>query len=522
MKPIAAIDVGTNSFHLVIASVTDKGVFRVHSRDKESVRLGESMGDMKYLTPDAIARGVLALKRFARAAQQAGAEVRAIATSAVREAMNRDEFQRQAKLEAGIDVEVVSGYEEARLIYLGVLQALPIVDVKSLIVDIGGGSTETVIGIRGDMLYAYSAKLGAIRMTKQFFADEKLLTKNVKECREYIRGEWALVWNQLRLHGFQQVIGSSGTIQTIARMALAKNILAKGGMYDEETIESINGTVISAKDIRSVVDDIIEAKTYKKISALPGMDAKRADIILGGALIIDELLNALNIKEIGISEGALREGILIDTFQKKQSMEKYHHLSNLRNESIRHLAEICRVNIAHAEHVKNLALQIFHGLQPLHGLNDSHLELLEAAALLHDVGYHISSDQHHKHSYYIIRNADLLGFTRNEEELIANIARYHRKSHPKLKHENLQKLPQDKRGIMAVLAAILRIAEGLDRRQTSMVRDVTITIHEKKIVFGIRPTKPSTPPDVEIWGAERRKSLLEELYSRAVIFESLS
>lgn len=518
MKPIAAIDVGTNSFHLVIASITSKGVFRIHSRDKETVRLGEAMGDMKYLSSDAIARGVLVLKRFAKAAHHAGAEIRAIATSAVREAINRDEFQRQAKIEAGIDVEVVSGYEEARLIYLGVLQALPIVDVKSLIVDIGGGSTETVIGLRGEMNYAYSAKLGAIRLTKQFFLDEKSLVKNVKECREYIRGEWALVWNQLRVHGFQQVVGSSGTIQTIARMALAKNILAKGGMYDEESVESINGSIVSTKDIRSTIEDIIEAKTYKKIAALPGMDAKRADIILGGALIIDELLNALNVKEIGISEGALREGILMDTFQKKQSMEKYHHLSSLRNESIRHLAEICRVNMPHADHVKHLAIRLFQELQPLHGLNEGHLELLEAACLLHDVGYHISSDQHHKHSYYIIRNADLLGFTRNEEELIANIARYHRKSHPKLKHENLQKLPQDKRGIMSFLAAILRIAEGLDRRQTALVRDISLAIEEKKITVYVHPQSSQHIPDVELWGAERRKSLLEDITNRAVTF----
>ena len=512
---ITAIDVGTNSFHAIVASVNEEGMFTIHSRDKENVRLGESVSDMKYLSEEAMQRGIAAMKRFATMATSVNAPIRAIGTSAMREALNRDEFVRRVQEETGVAIEVVSGNEEARLIYLGVLQALPIVNSKTLVIDVGGGSTETIVGYRGEMLYGHSAKLGAIRLTRRFFTEERLSTKAIKECREFIRGEWALVFRSIQVCGFERVAASSGTAQTLASIALAK----RNRMFESD--ESLNGTTISSDEMLAAIEAILKEKTAKKRGEIPGMDAKRADIIVGGALILEQAITRLGIREITISDYALREGILLDHYQKQFNIERYHHLNQLRYKSVKNLCDTCQIDMNHGEHVRFLAIQIFDGLRAadVHFLGDHERELLEAAALLHDVGYHISSDQHHKHSYYIIRNSQLLGFTNDEEELIANIARYHRKSHPKLKHENYQRVPVEKRPLVQMLAGILRIAEGLDRRRQRLISTITPRLQGNNLTFSLLCRECEDKPDIEIWSAERRTSLLEEVIGKKIQFE---
>lgn len=511
---ITAIDVGTNSFHAVVASVNNEGMFTIHSRDKENVRLGESVSDMKYLSEEAMKRGIAAMKRFAQMAAAANAPIRAIGTSAMREALNRDEFVRRVQDETGVVIEVISGNEEARLIYLGVLQALPILNNKTLVIDVGGGSTETIVGYRGEMLYGNSAKLGAIRLTRRFFTEERLSPKAIKECRDFIRGEWALVFRSIQVCGFERVVASSGTAQTLASIALAKK-----NRYTPD--ESLNGTIITQDEALSAIETILKEKVTKKRGEIPGMDPKRADIIVGGALILEQAIMRLGIREIMISDYALREGILLDYYQKQFDFERYHHLSQLRYKSVQNLCDTCQVDMNHAEHVRFLAIQIFDFLRQTeqHFLSEQERELLEAAALLHDVGYHISSDQHHKHSYYIIRNTPLLGFTNDEEELIANIARYHRKSHPKAKHENYQRVPTEKRPLVHLLSGILRIAEGLDRRRQRLITTVSGEISGETLTFRLVCKKSNEKPDIEIWSAERRTELLEEVLGKKIVFE---
>jgi exopolyphosphatase/guanosine-5'-triphosphate,3'-diphosphate pyrophosphatase len=244
------------------------------------------------------------------------------------------------------------------------------------------------------------------------------------------------------------------------------------------------------------------------------MDPKRADVILAGALILEQAVFGLNIQEISISNYALREGIVFDTIQKQRDIDEYHHLSHLRYQSVDHLCDLYRVRRRHAEHVKNLSLRLFDDMTALHGYSDKERELLEAAALLHDVGYHIGADQHHKHSEYIIRNSAMPGFTNDETELIANVARYHRKSHPKKKHDNFAKLSADEQRLVRVLASIVRIAEGLDRRQQQVVH--SIRVENNPTAIDMYLSAPTTVPDIELWGAERRKALLEETFEKPV------
>lgn len=503
---IAAIDVGTNSFHMVVASVTTRGVLRIHARSKETVRLGSAGGDMKKLSSEAMTRGLATLKRFAIEAKQHQAFIRAVATSAVREALNKDDFLDRVLDDTGITIEVVSGMEEGRLIYLGALHALPIHSKPTLVIDIGGGSTETVIGYKGEVTYVHSAKLGHIRMSTRYFPKGDASTEAIEACRQAIRGDWASVFQSLLEYGFETAVGSSGTIMTIATMALV--------MHGKRVPESMNGVRIPRADLLAAVDAIVGARSVKARQALPGMDARRADVVLGGALILEQAVLGLNIQELVISGYSLREGVVFDTVQKQRDINQYHHLSHLRYQSVDYLCELYRVRRPHAEHVKDLSLKLFDDLITEHRLGDRERELLEAAALLHDIGYHISAEQHHKHSDYIIRNSSMPGFTLDESELIACVARYHRKSHPKKKHENFLRLPDEDQQVVRVLASILRICEGLDRRQQQVVRTVRAEVTADSIDIYLHTT--ADVPDIEVWGAERRKGLLEEVFARSV------
>ncbi|MBU3741714.1 MAG: Ppx/GppA family phosphatase [Candidatus Kapabacteria bacterium] len=503
---IAAVDVGTNSFHMVIASVSTRGVLRVHVRDKEMVRLGAAAGDMKVITADAIERGVETMRRFANTAEQHGAHVRAVATSAVREALNREDFTGRVKAVTGIDIEVISGIEEGRLIYQGALHALPILNTRTLVFDIGGGSTETSIGVSGEPVFVHSAKIGHIRMTKRFFPTPTITAEQVEECRRAIRGDWAPAFQSIIEQGFELAVGCSGTV-----MAVAAIILARAG---KRIPESMNGMRLTRVEILEAVQAITQARTVEQRVAIPGMDAKRADVIVGGALILEQIILGLNIHELTISAYALREGIVYDTVQKQRDIDAHHHLSHLRYQSVDHLCDLYHVRRPHAEHVKQLCMRLFDDLQKLHRYGDRERELLEAAALLHDIGYHISGEEHHKHSDYIIRHSPMPGFTNDEAEMIASIVRYHRKSHPKKKHVEFGQMSGQEQQMVCTLAGILRIAEGLDRRHQQLVRSVRAVVSDRSI--DIYLTAPSVHPDIELWGAERRKELMEQTFGRGV------
>ncbi|MBS1536686.1 MAG: Ppx/GppA family phosphatase [Bacteroidetes bacterium] len=511
MKPaslIAAIDVGTNSFHLVIASVNEKGILQLHSRAKEMVRLGSGSGDMKLLSSDAIERGIDTLKRFAIMAKKVKAPIRAIATSAVREAVNKEEFVRKVFEQTGIQIEVVSGLEEGRLIYVGALHALPILSKRVLVIDIGGGSTETVIGLKGEHQFIHSAKLGAIRLSQRFFKEDVTTIEEVNACRDYIKGGMMPTFGQVLESGFELALATSGTAHTLASMVLA----SKG----KRVPEVMNGVFITRDELLSAVNLLISAGTPQARANLPGMEPRRADIILGGALILEQIILSLNIQRLTLSAYALREGILFDTVQKDADIKAFHHLSRLRSETIYYLTELYKVNIPHANHVRELSLSLFDQLLPIIGLSDAERELLEAAALLHDVGYHISPEQHHKHSYYIISNCVMPGFTNDEANVIANIARYHRKSSPKKKHENINSLSLEKQKIIAILSAILRIAEGLDRRQQQIISSVVLSF-EKDAYHIVIQSINGLGADIELWGARRRKDLLEQILGKKII-----
>ncbi len=513
-KPrLAAIDIGTNSFHLVIAEVnTESGNFKILGREKEIVRLGSGSTDMKYLSPDAISRGIETLKRFKGLADSAEAPLRAIATSAVREAKNQNEFISRAHDEAGVKIEIASGYEEARFIYLGILQALPVFDKRILLIDIGGGSTEFLIGQKREVYYDNSLKLGAIRFTQKFFDPDKTDSKDVKECRKYIQGIMNPVTRQIKNYAFDTVVGSSGTIVSIGSMI---NMM-RGGSPEAK----MNNFTFTKDELYKLIEKITDAKTLKQREKIPGLDPQRADIITAGTLILEQIFKELKLKELTISDFALREGIILDTIETHFMLKTHDHLSDIRYKSVIGLAENFKYEEGHSRHVSELALKIFDQTQYLHKLTYTEREYLESAALLHEIGCFVSHSQHHRHSYYLIRNSEMLGFTENEKEIIANTARYHRKSHPKQKHEAFAKLSIDDQVVVRKLASILRIADGLDRTHSNAVKDVNCILNNGELVMKLESSASNNNHlELEIWGAESKKELFEETYGVKVRFE---
>ena len=519
---LAAIDLGTNSFHLVIAETKPNGSFRVVASEKEMVRLGESGADMKLLTEEAMERGIACLRRFkAIISARKVKAIRAIATSAIREAGNRAVFIRRARAEVGISIDIVSGVEEGRLVYLGVLQALPLYSKRSLVIDIGGGSTEYVIGERGSVKYITSLKLGAIRLSKKYGLAEKPSSRAIEDARRHIIGELTPSAKEIRKRKFAAAAGSSGTVQSIASIIAAM----RTGLSNSQAINiRLNNFSFSIGEVRDATQRLLSANSLSERKRIPGLDEKRADIIVAGALILEESMRLLGVRKLTISSYALREGVIYDYVNQLRLGNDVHgKIRNVRELSVRHLAENSNYEQQHADHVAALALSIFDQTKRLHGLGPEARSYLYFASLLHDIGYHISHTEHHQHSYYIISHADLLGFTNEEIEIIANIARYHRKSHPKLKHEGFARLlTDDHRDTVRKLASILRIVEGLDRGNIGIVQSVNCKITRNSIELRLKRKKfASRDLELEIWGAERKKMLFEEVYGREVHFLEL-
>jgi exopolyphosphatase/guanosine-5'-triphosphate,3'-diphosphate pyrophosphatase len=502
---LAALDIGTNSFHLVVARLLDNG-YEIVTREKETVRLGHGGGDMKEMSTDAMDRGISSLRRMQRIAASHGATVRAVATSAVREAENADVFLSRARREAKIDIEVISGLEEARLIHLGVLQAVPAFDQRLLLIDIGGGSTEVLVGERGETLAARSFKLGAVRLTDRFFPGGTTSDESIRECRSYTRSILATFEREVEDLGFEVVITSSGTAETIARMVHAAR--------DDTDLHTFNRFEFTVTELQSVIDAMVKKKSSEDRRGIPGLDPTRADIIVAGALVLEAVADIYGTKLFVFSEAALREGVLLDTIARLQG-GALHHLRDVSRRSIRALAERCDDDLTHSAHVAALALQLFDATESLHGLSTDAREYLEAGALLANVGLVISHSKHHLHSYYVIRNSELTGLTDAEIEIIAQIARYHRKSAPKASHAEFGRLSPDDQRLVKTLAGILRVAIGLDRSHDGRVRSVMAQVRRDRLVIEAE-SKRSKEISLELYTANERSDLLEEVLGQRV------
>lgn len=507
-EALAAVDVGTNSIHLVVARVVEGDRFEVISRDKDQVRLGQGAGDMKRLDPDAIDRGVAALGRMRRLADAHDAAIRAVATSAVREAENHDDFLVRARDEAGIDVEVISGAEEARLIHLGVLSALPVYDERILVCDIGGGSTELVIGEAGDPLASRSLKLGAVRLTNRFLAGGSIGKSDIEACRRHVRSTLYAFAPSVEALGFDTAIGCAGTIEQVVR-------LARRRAGDDEPLRTWNGVTATAEEIEEVTSDLARAARKGRLDELEGLEPKRADIITAGALILEGVVRSFGVEELRVSEAALREGVLLDTLQRVRG-GSLHRVTDVARRSVRHLSAAFDDDPEHSAWVATLALALYDDLLPALDMPADARDHLEAAALLANVGLHVSHSGHHKHSYYLIRHSErLVGFTDAEIERIALVARYHRKSAPKSRHPEFARLDDSEQQVVRTLAGVLRVAIGLDRTHDRRIASVRATVDDSSVRIEVTPVV-GADIELELHAATDRSGLLADVLGREV------
>lgn len=508
-RPIASMDLGTNSFHLVVVQPDTEGRFEILSTEKESVRLGSGGGDLDLILPEAMDRGLAALKRFAAIARSMDAEIRAVATSAVREARNSAEFLNRVRAECSMEVEVIPGTEEARLIYLGVLQCLDVTDKRILCIDIGGGSTEYLVGKGGIPEFASSQKLGAIRLKDRFFPDGAVNSSRVAECRQFIQIQLTGVREEVRARGFELAVGSSGTAETLFDM-----------IRQRYSVSELKEPVIEISKLDRITDEILSASSVEKRAKLPGLDEKRADIIVGGAILLQESFHMLGIEQMTFSPFALREGVVFDTLQRRSWSGL--KLPDVRKSGVERLARAFQKvsPVVESSHAVKTSLMLFDGLAALRPdlFSKEDRFLLECGARLHNVGMAISHNAHHKHGYYIIRNSDLLGFTPTEVEIMAQIARYHRKGEPKQSHMEYSALPKKEQARIFNLTAILRAGIGLARLGDT-IEDIQVEMSGKKFVIRVKP-KSSQDASIPLWAAQLKSAMLEKVLGAETVFEA--
>lgn len=454
---VAFIDLGTNSARLLLVSVSADGATATLSQQKEVIRLGEGEFGSKRLQAEAMDRAVAVCGRFAEMARAKDAqEIIAVATSATREAQNKRTFLQRMRSEARINLRIISGKEEARLIYLGVASGTRIDVQKALFIDIGGGSTEIVLGNQSEHFFIDSLKLGAIRITAMFFEpgfDGPVSAAMYRRIVQHVRNQAVRAVQSLSRHKIDLVIGSSGTVQNMVDIT-ARRVLGRPAQRDD---------VVSAADIRDTAAELRSLPLAARRKVV-GLNADRADIIVAGAAILETLMHQLKTPGIRASERGLREGLLID-YLARSAKQMPLTSTSFRERSVLRLGRACSFDEPHAFQVARLALMLFDSARDLglHNLGPTERELLEYAALLHDVGTFVSYANHQMHSHYLIRHGELLGFDDREIDLIALIARYHQKSYPSKSHTEFAALTDDDQRTVEVGCTLLRLAECLDR-----------------------------------------------------------
>jgi exopolyphosphatase/guanosine-5'-triphosphate,3'-diphosphate pyrophosphatase len=502
---IAAIDVGTNSIHMVVVEQQRHG-YRVIDKEKDMVQLGRGSLEGRPLTDDAIARGVAALQRMAGIAERwQVTEVVAVATSAIREAPNGRRFITAAQKASGITVRVISGEEEADYIYRAVRGAIDFHGGTALAIDIGGGSVELIVGTQDEVYLTRSEPVGALRMAQLFDLDRAATPAAVDECRKYVRKRLKKTLAAVARLGFDFSAGTSGTIVTLASLAAVNGDAVASGLR-----------WLSRKRLRDVIDALTPLSASDRAKRF-NIDERRAETLLAGAVVLDEIMRKLDIEQLRSCDAALREGIVEHVLDEVRQPPKKG--DSVRRSSVLSLVERSDVERAHATHVARLALRIFDQTCDLHRCNTGERELLEYASLLHEVGMHVSYQDHQKHSYYLISHAGLRGFTTDQVAIVANVARYYRKSTPDEDHDHFAQLSEAQQEIVRKLVAILRIADALDRGRRRAVRDVAVEVGEERVRFHVRLRGDA---DVELASAAKRAKYFGKVFETNVDFEEKS
>ena len=474
------------------------------------VRLGAGGLDGKELTTEAMGAALQALSKFKRLAESHTVDkILAAATSATREARNGGEFLSRIDAETGIRPRVITGAEEARLIHLAAVYGVDVGGARAVVIDIGGGSTEITLGTATSVQAARSFKIGVIRLTERFVKSDPLSGRDEQKLTKHILSEIDRHCEQITSTGFDRVIGTSGTILSLGTVATA--------MSDGAIPSELRNLRVGAKQIRRLRKEVVGLSLAQRLT-IPGLDPRRADLVVAGGVLLDTILRRLGAEDITLCDLALREGLVLDYIRRNSKhIAHVDSIPDVRRRSALELAERCNYYAEHAQQVVRLALAIFDQTRTVHGLTDREREWLEFAALLHDIGSLISYERHHRHSYYLIRNGDLRGFDPDEIEVVALVARYHRRGTPKRSHEEYSRLPSPLRKTVRTLASILRVAESLDRSHTQTIASLDFRDRGADALLQIKTTGDA---ELEVWATNRHLQPFEQLLGKPVRLEA--
>ena len=502
---LAAIDVGSNSVRLVVAEALADGRYRVLDEERETPRLGRSLASTGKLDDVSIADSLAALRRFLSIVQGLGVEnLRAIATCAVREATNGTEFCNLVKEQLDLQLEVISSQKEAHLAFHSVRRRFDLSGKNTLLADIGGGSTELVLA-SGELIEAiYGTRLGAVRLNDKFGGGQALAGDDFKRMVRWINRELNKT-TEKPSSPLHLLIGSGGTFTSLAGMAMA----AKG-----QSRLPVGGCQVSRAELRHLIDRL-RKMSLKQRREVPGLNPDRADIIVPGMTIIDCVMRRFKLNLLQVHPFGVRDGLLLSMIEEMQGRTKQDIPAD-DNAQLERFASACGVELTHARQVAILAGEIYAGLCEHFEIDCEDGRLLEAAARLQDVGYLINYDGHQKHSYHLILHSHLEGFRPEEIEIIANVARYHRGKEPKRKHDNFRRLSAADQQRVLRLAAVLRLAGGLDRSHNQTVKSVEVRLNDDLLELIV---EAEDYPETDLWAARRRTGMFEKVFDTEIAIE---
>jgi exopolyphosphatase/guanosine-5'-triphosphate,3'-diphosphate pyrophosphatase len=507
-ESIAVIDLGTNTFHLLIVEVQDRDAYHIKEKFKLPVKLGEGGITSGEIAPAAWERGLDAFLKFSKIIESRQCvQVFAFATSAIRSAHNGPAFVQEVRQRTGVDIRIINGNEEAALIYRGVRAGVPLpTEEDALIVDIGGGSVEFIVADHTMPKLLRSLNIGAARLLETIRPTDPITPAEVKATEKFLRKEMAPLLKELKEFRIRRVVGSSGSFETLGALVAQEH-------GDRFSRLNLNNYQFSEAEFRKVFRKLM-VSTVEQRRAMPGMEPERVEMINLGLILIQLLVEELGIREFTISTFALKEGILFRYLEEFRGKARTANTTAEREEAVRTLAKRFGYSEKHANHVSLLALTLFDQLQPLHNYGPAERELLHYAALLYGVGMYISMSGYHKHGQYILNNSGLRGFSSNELLLLSNLVRYHRKSLPSPEHLHFNVLLPDHKELVRRLAGILRLAINLDRPHRSSILAIQAQIDDSTVTLTLDGAEHL---DIELEATTAERELFEYAFNRRLV-----
>ena len=517
---IAALDLGSNSFHLLVVEARLDGSFVPLAREREMLRLGDLVARTGAIGEEATARAVEVVRRFRSVAEaQHADEIVALGTAALREAIDGVALVDRVRDETGVEIEVVDGLREAELIFTAVRSSVLIDPGPALVADLGGGSLELAVGDRSGLVFATSLRLGVGRLTAEVAPADPPAADDRARLRARVAAELAGVMDEVLSAKPQMLVGSSGTLTSIARIAL----MARGGPLPS----TLNQLTVTAEEIASVARRVFSATSAER-ARMPGCDSRRAELLPAGIVVLEELMAATGLDSLTISEWALREGIVLDAIGMHERAELAGDPRAMRRSSVLALCRRSSWRQRHAHQVAKLAVELFDATVDLHDLGPDSRELLELGGLVHDIGEHVSKTDHDRHTAYLIENGGLRGFSPAEVHKLAVLGRYHVRGTPKASFEPFGTLDDADRAEVTTLVALLRVADALDATHASLVEHARVERHPMVRVGteGAGPGRDCEPGlrrldlvveghgdvELELWTVRRKQELFEKVF----------